>query len=185
MLAIPTSAPLPRRAHRRDEWLKRVDDSDDVGVEDRAEGREVLRMLGQRALRDSGVGNDDLGHAEPRDEIGGGPARAHPDPARRRRRPQPDRRQERRASVSSSARRRANTPTIAPCAGVLPRERQAQAAAGAGDEDASRRRLQVFGRSARAFTTSASISGGIALWDATRLLTNLPSTTISGTDCTW
>ena len=72
MLAIPTSAPRLRRAHRRNEWLKRVDDSDDVGVEDRAEAREVLRMLGQRTLRDSGVGNDDLGRAEARDEIGGG-----------------------------------------------------------------------------------------------------------------
>ncbi len=55
--------------HRCDERAKRVDHPEDVRVEDRAERRQVLVMLGQRAPRDAGVGDDDLGHAEPRDEI--------------------------------------------------------------------------------------------------------------------
>ena len=89
---------------------------------------------------------------------------------------------------------------------IVARERGADAAARAGDEDvqvgarsASRTptppascalaptaRRQFFGRSARAFAISASMTGGIiacvpTLSDA---VMNLPSITTSGTDCT-
>ena len=38
-------------------------------VEDLAEGLDVLFELGERAVRDAGVGDDDVGHAVARDEI--------------------------------------------------------------------------------------------------------------------
>ena len=61
MLAMPTSAPLPRACIAATNGAKRVDEPDDVRVEDRAERRQVFRVLGQRAPRDSGVGDDDVG----------------------------------------------------------------------------------------------------------------------------
>ena len=63
---------------------------------------------------------------------------------------------------------------------VMPRQRGADAAAGAGDEY-----VQLFGRSARDLTISASITGSIAACVPTFSVetTNLPSMTMSGTDC--
>ena len=70
-------------------------------------------------------------------------------------------------------------------------ERRADAARRAGDEDVRdgpsvAPRTQPFGRSARALTISASMTGIIAACDPTFSVdtTNLPSMTMSGTDWT-
>ena len=57
-------------AQRRQKWLECVHDADDVGIEHRAEDGIVLAVISQRAPRDAGVGNDDIGSTEASDEIG-------------------------------------------------------------------------------------------------------------------
>jgi hypothetical protein len=69
MLAMPTSAPPAGSPHHSDERAKRVHEPENVRVEHRTERRQIRFVLGQRAPRDAGVGDDDLGCAEPRDEI--------------------------------------------------------------------------------------------------------------------
>ena len=160
MLAMPTSAPRPRRAHRRDEWRN-------VLTIPTTLVSKIARKVGRSSACSVSAPCEIPALAM---TISGAPKRAMKSaaawasasgPARRRRRPRRDRREGRRQRVEFGAASREHTEDRA-LRGVLPRERGAQAAAGAGDEDASRMRLQVFGRSARAFATSASISGGIA-----------------------
>jgi len=57
--------PAPRRPHRRHEGLERVDDAEDVGVEDGAERGQVFGVLGERAARHAGIGDHDVGRTEP------------------------------------------------------------------------------------------------------------------------
>ena len=71
-LAMPTS--VPRRAARigaTNGWNVCTMPSTLVSKH-RAERRQVLGVLGQRAARDAGVGDDDVGRAEARDEVGAG-----------------------------------------------------------------------------------------------------------------
>ena len=90
-LAMPTSTPRARAAHRRHERRERVHHAEHVRFEDRAEHRQVLRRLGQRAARDARVRDDDIGQAVARDEVGGRAREIAPARARRRRTSRPSR----------------------------------------------------------------------------------------------
>ncbi len=61
----------PGPAHSRDEGVEGVHHPDHVGVEDFLEDRDVVRMVGRGAVRDAGVGDDQVGHAMLRHEVGG------------------------------------------------------------------------------------------------------------------
>ena len=157
-----------------------MDHAQHIDVEDFTERDGVLGVFRQRAAGNPGIRDDDVGGAKTGDEIGGraserfrvadvsGPGRGMPG------RDQGDQCVEFASPASEES-------DIGPLRRVMPRQRGAAAAARAGDED-----VQLFGRSARALTISASITGSIAASDPTFSVetTNLPSMTMSGTDCT-
>lgn len=64
--------PATRCAHRRDERMEGVEEPRNVGVEHRAERREVLLVLDHRAARHAGVRDHDVRHAVPREEVSAG-----------------------------------------------------------------------------------------------------------------
>ena len=133
-LAMPTSAPRRRATHRREKRLKRVHEPQYVGIEDGPEDREVLGVLGQRTARDAGVGDDDVGHAEARDEFAGGASErirvAHV--AGLCGRMAARQRGDERVELGLPPREEADVRTLRR---VVPRERRAETAAGARDED--------------------------------------------------
>ncbi len=125
---------VPRRAHRRDERLERVHDAHDVGVENRPERRQILRVVGERPARDAGIGDHDVRRAEARAEIGGGRGKrrrvANISRVDRDARGVERLRDARELGFASREQADARTPR-----GVMPGERGADARRRAGDED--------------------------------------------------
>ena len=63
--------------HRRDEGLEGMHHAQHIGFQDAAKSEIVRGFLGQRADRDAGIGNHDIGRADMRHEVirGGGKGR--------------------------------------------------------------------------------------------------------------
>ena len=71
-LAMPTSVPCRASRIAATNGWNVCTSAQNIGVEHGAERRQIIGDLGERAARHAGVRDHDVGHAEARDEIGGG-----------------------------------------------------------------------------------------------------------------
>ena len=149
--------PCAARTHRRDERLERCREPDDVGAQDAIEDRDVLRLGAGGADRDARIRDDDVGHAVACDEVLG--RRAHRarigDIGRVRR----ARDAERTREIVEEVLAPCHQPEYRTLARVVRRERGADPARGAGDEDRSGDGGAYFFAAAAVSLRACSISG--------------------------